>query len=71
MIASQAAQPRLIWELAVVLTPINRLIRACDLTCVDATEGDLGFIFSRDAWEMGYATEAAPAMVRAGFDNWA
>ena len=69
MIASQVAEPRLIWELAVVETSSGRLIGACDLTCENATEGDLGFIFSKDAWGMGYATEAARAMVRAGFEQ--
>jgi ribosomal-protein-alanine N-acetyltransferase len=69
MIASQREQPRLTWELAVVLTSANRLIGACDLTCDAGGEGDLGFIFSKDAWGMGYATEAARAMVRAGFED--
>jgi RimJ/RimL family protein N-acetyltransferase len=66
-IAGQQETPRLTWELAVVLTSVNRLIGACDLTCENASEGDLGFIFSKDVWGMGYATEAARAMVRAGF----
>jgi RimJ/RimL family protein N-acetyltransferase len=69
MIASQQQNPRLIWELAVVLTSVNRLIGACDLTCETEIEGDLGFIFSQDAWGMGYATEAARAMVRVGFEQ--
>ena len=53
MIASQQERPRLIWELAVVLTSVNRLIGACDLTCENESEGDLGFIFSKDVWGMG------------------
>jgi RimJ/RimL family protein N-acetyltransferase len=69
MLASQTEQPRLIWELAVVVTSVNRLIGACDLTCENDREGDLGFIFAKDAWGIGYATEAARAMVRAGFDE--
>jgi RimJ/RimL family protein N-acetyltransferase len=39
------------------------------ITCENAIEGDLGFIFSKDVWGMGYATEAARAMVRAGFEE--
>ena len=57
------------WELAVVLSSADRVIGACDLTCETESEGDLGFIFSKDAWGMGYATEAARAMVRAGFEQ--
>src|SRR3954468_18833586 len=69
MLASQHDQPRLVWELAVVETSSARLVGACDLTCENEREGDLGFIFSKDAWGMGYATEAAQAMVRAGFEQ--
>ena len=69
MLASQSETPRLTWELAVVLTSANRLIGACDLTCDASGEGDLGFIFSKDVWGLGYATEAARAMVRAGFEQ--
>lgn len=69
MVASQRTEPRLIWELAVVVTSINRLVGACDLTCENEHEGDLGFIFAKDVWGMGFATEAARAMVRAGFEE--
>lgn len=69
MIASQRDDPRLIWELGVVVTAANRLVGACDLTCDGRGEGDLGFIFSKDVWSKGYATEAARAMVRAGFEQ--
>jgi RimJ/RimL family protein N-acetyltransferase len=69
MLASQQAQRRLIWELGVVVTSVNRLIGACDLTCENEHEGDLGFIFAKDVWGMGYATEVARTMVRAGFEE--
>ena len=69
MIASQTAEPRLIWELAVIVTAVNRVVGACDLTCDGRGEGDLGFIFSKDVWDMGYATEAAQTMVRVGFER--
>jgi RimJ/RimL family protein N-acetyltransferase len=45
----------------------DRLIGACDLTLDGSGEGDLGYILRRDAWGCGYATEAACAMVAAGF----
>lgn len=69
MLASQRQQPRLIWELGVVVTSAGRLVGACDLTCEDEHEGDLGFIFAKDVWRLGYASEAARAMVRAGFEQ--
>lgn len=71
MLASQRDTPRLIWELAVVLTDEDRVIGACDLTLgnVRDNEADLGFIFSQDAWGKGYATEAAQALVREGFEH--
>jgi RimJ/RimL family protein N-acetyltransferase len=69
IIASQRDDPRLIWELGVVVTAANRLVGACDLTCDGRGEGDLGFIFSKDVWGMGYATEAARAMVCVGFEQ--
>jgi RimJ/RimL family protein N-acetyltransferase len=69
MLASQLAKPRLIWELAVVVTGSGRPVGSCDLTCENTTEGDLGFILSKEVWGLGYATEAAGAMVRVGFSE--
>jgi RimJ/RimL family protein N-acetyltransferase len=69
MIASQRERPRMVWELGVLRAGDHRLIGTCDLTLEKPEEGDLGFIFSRDAWGLGYATEAARAMVRAGFEQ--
>ena len=69
ILASQTASPRLIWELAVIETASGGLVGACDLTCENLRDGDLGFIFSKDVWGKGYATEAAQAMVRAGFEE--
>jgi RimJ/RimL family protein N-acetyltransferase len=68
MLASRKEEPRMIWELAVVVTSSDRLVGACDLTCENEREADLGFIFSKEVWGRGYATEAARAMVRAGFE---
>ena len=69
MMAAQREDPRSTWELAVVVTSVSRLVGACDLTLENVQEADLGVIFSKDAWGMGYATEAARAMVRAGFEE--
>lgn len=69
MLASQREVPRLIWELGVVVSAENCLIGACDLTVENTNEADLGFVFGRDAWGRGYATEAAQALVRAAFEE--
>jgi RimJ/RimL family protein N-acetyltransferase len=69
MLASQREEPRRIWELGAVLTADDRLVGACDLTLESAQEADLGFIFAKDVWGKGYATEAARTLVRAGFEQ--
>jgi RimJ/RimL family protein N-acetyltransferase len=37
------------------------------VTLEDGQTGDLGYIFAREAWGQGYASEAARAMVDTGF----
>ena len=66
-IAAQAQRPRRVWELAIVCREDGRVIGACDLTLERDEVADLGYILKRDAWHRGYATEAAHAMVNAGF----
>jgi ribosomal-protein-alanine N-acetyltransferase len=67
MLHSQDERPRRIWELAVIRRADAQLIGACDLTLADEQAGDLGYIFAREAWGQGYASEAAKAMVDVGF----
>jgi RimJ/RimL family protein N-acetyltransferase len=67
MLQSQVERPRRMWELAVIRRADDRLIGACDLTLDNAYEGDLGYIFTREAWGQGYASEGARVMVDAGF----
>jgi ribosomal-protein-alanine N-acetyltransferase len=69
MIATQREHPRMIWELAVVRAEDGRLVGACDLTLEQPREADLGFILARDVWGLGYASEIARALVRAGFEQ--
>jgi RimJ/RimL family protein N-acetyltransferase len=69
MLATQGERPRLTWELAVVERAGERVIGSCDLTLSNEREGDLGYIFARPSWGRGFATEAARAMVRAGFEQ--
>jgi RimJ/RimL family protein N-acetyltransferase len=51
------------------VTADDRLVGACDLTLENAEEADLGFIFSKDVWGMGYAPEAARTLIRTGFEQ--
>ena len=69
MLASQQDEPRLTWELGVVVTSSTALSAPAISPATTKGEGDLGFIFSKDVWGIGYATEAARAMVRAGFEQ--
>jgi [ribosomal protein S5]-alanine N-acetyltransferase len=61
--------PRYLWELAVVDRESGRVAGACDLTLNEDKVADLGYIFSRRFWGRGFATEAAQALVRAGFEE--
>jgi RimJ/RimL family protein N-acetyltransferase len=69
MIAAQHERPRTIWELAVVQAGDGRLVGACDLTLEQPDEADLGFVFARDVWGCGYASEVARALVGAAFEQ--
>jgi RimJ/RimL family protein N-acetyltransferase len=69
MLASQREEPRRIFELAVERTSDGRVIGACDLTLEGEREADLGYILAREAWEHGYASEVARALVQAGFEQ--
>lgn len=69
VIATQQAQPRTVWELAIVERADERVIGACDLTLEPGDEADLGFVLARERWRRGYATEAAREMLRAGFEE--
>jgi RimJ/RimL family protein N-acetyltransferase len=58
------------WELAIERKADGRVIGACDVTLSKmGTLGDVGYALARDAWGSGYATEAARAMVAAGFEQ--
>lgn len=65
----QRAQPRLKYQLALTLKSNYQLIGNCGirLESVDAQEGDIGYELSPEHWGVGYATEAARAIVNFGF----
>jgi len=70
-ITEQATWPRLKVSLAVELRAEARLIGALHLGISDPANqsGDLGYCLHRDYWRRGVATEAAAALVRAGFET--
>jgi len=76
-IAWQKEQPRRRFQLAVVLKGEDRLIGNCGLrvrrSMVQGTdgawEGDIGYELDPRCWGRGYATEAAAAIVRFGFEE--
>ena len=69
-LAQQREDPRLRYQLAVVIGATGQLIGSCGIRmrCAAAHEGDLGYELDPAFWGQGYATEAARTMVQFGFD---
>lgn len=65
--ASQQAVPRRLWELAIVERASGALVGSVDLTPEGEHEADIGYVLAQPAWGRGYATEAAAALLEAGF----
>lgn len=67
----QREEPRLRYQLAVVLRSTGQLIGNCGIRMAQAGahEAELGFELSPEYWGHGYAIEAARAMVRFGFNG--
>jgi [ribosomal protein S5]-alanine N-acetyltransferase len=69
---AQATNPqRAEFTLAVVHASSGRLIGsvAIGVTSAQHRRGELGFVFHRDDWSQGYATEAAELLLCFGFDH--
>jgi [ribosomal protein S5]-alanine N-acetyltransferase len=68
-IAHQREEPRTKFQLAVTLKGGGQLIGNCGirLKFAGVHEGDIGYELSPDHWGLGYATEAARAIVAFGF----
>lgn len=60
---------RTIFELAVVHNESQTLIGGAGLSVTGSEEGALGYVFNRDFWSRGYATEAAKALLQFGFEQ--
>lgn len=68
-VAEQAADPRLTYDLAVILADKGRLIGRCGLglTDLDLGEAMLWYTLHPEFWGQGYITEAARSLVDFGF----
>ena len=64
-------QPQDQYRFAIVLTAQQRVIggSGLDITHRDWREGEIGYHLHRDYWGQGYATEAAMALLRFGFED--
>lgn len=68
--AEQIASPRRSFDLAVCLKENGKLIGSVGLFLDEnRSQAELGYIFHRDYHHMGYASEAAEALLRFGFMN--
>ena len=67
----QEERPRRRFQLAIVRRCDDRLIGNCGIRRAPDSddEAELGYELNPDYWGQGYATEAASAMVRFGFDR--
>jgi ribosomal-protein-alanine N-acetyltransferase len=67
----QVQQPRIKYQLAVVLKSNNHLIGNCGIRMdeADAIEADTGYELDPKHWNHGYATKAAHAMLDFGFNH--
>ena len=70
-VEQQQELPRRKFQLALELKASRRLIGNCGirLQAVGTPEADIGYELSSDHWGQGYATEAARAIVRFGFEE--
>jgi RimJ/RimL family protein N-acetyltransferase len=66
-----SAQPRTRYPLAVVERAGDVLIGSVDIHVVsrEHRRGEMGYVLNRSRWGHGYATEAAAAVLRFGFDR--
>lgn len=54
---------------AVIEKSSEKIIGSCGFAFREMEEVELGYLFSREVWGKGYATEAARACLKYGFEN--
>lgn len=70
-IAGQHEDPRRRWQLAVERKDDGRMIGNCGIriNAPEHREANIGYELNPDEWGQGFATEAASAIVRFGFED--
>ncbi|CAN5624532.1 GNAT family protein [soil metagenome] len=70
-IATQSDEPRRKWQLAVTLKDSGDLIGNCGIrvNAPEHCEANIGYELNPDDWGQGFATEAATAIIRFGFED--
>lgn len=71
VIKYQFDSPRYDYEMAVVTRVDNQLIGACSIhvSSPQNREGWIGYCYNKQHWRSGYASEAAKAIIKFGFDD--
>jgi RimJ/RimL family protein N-acetyltransferase len=71
MIDAYDATPQTQFPFALQRSTDGRLIGSIELQIVseEHQRGEMGYVIARDAWGNGYATEAASALLRFGFEQ--
>lgn len=68
--AERTGRPRHKWDLAVVRRDTGQVIGSVGLFLDEAMrQAELGYCYDQSAWGRGFATEAARAMLRFGFEQ--
>jgi RimJ/RimL family protein N-acetyltransferase len=65
----QKEKTRIDYELAVILKETNKLIGGCRINKVSEIQAHIGYIYNKNYWGYGYATETAKALVAFGFND--
>lgn len=64
-------RPRRIFEFAVILKPESKLVGACGIRRgeLDLEQADIGYVYNKQYWRQGIASEACRMVIDYGFDK--
>lgn len=66
---SALKQPRVDYEIGLELKETGQLIGGCGFHLTEPKQAELGYVLHPDFWRQGFATEAAGALVKLGFEE--